>query len=338
VARILCCGLVALCSFACSRTGLETAARSDGGGVDAGPTDASRPDAGRPDAGPRDSGVPCARDAELRFETSTPNTVVLVLDGSSSMLARFGALTRWDAVRTALTGPDGAVRTLDDRVPFAAVRYSGTIECPGLETVEARLDSADTIDALLATFVGGSTPTAETLAAVRADVDALTDGFDGGVAFVLATDGEPVPCDGRPTDDSVRAAVVEQVAGAFDDGISTFVLSVGADLSEAHLQDLANAGAGVRRGEPDVPAWRADDPTALTELLAVAIDAAIACTTQLPWEVADGCDAAVELDGEPLECRGADGFRVEGARLLFSGAACEAWEAGATARIRAPCE
>lgn len=308
--------------------------------MDAGAVDAARPaprDAGRPAF--RDAGAGCSRDVELRFETSTPNTVILVLDGSSSMLARFGGLpSRWAAVRAALTGPDGAVRALDDRVPFAAVRYSGTTECPGLETIAAQLESADVIDALLATFVGGSTPTAETLAAIRADVGALTAGFDTDVAFVLATDGEPVPCSGRPTDDAVRAEVVEQVAGAFDDGISTFVLSVGADLSEAHLQDLANAGAGVRPGEPDAPAWRADDPASLAGLLATAIDAAIACTTRLPWAVDGTCDAEVELAGEALECRGADGFRVEGSRLLLSGAACEAWEAGATARVRAPCD
>ena len=301
--------------------------------------DASRVDAGGRDAGGRDGGA-CAREVRLSVEASEPSTVVLIVDASSSMQRDFGAgLSRWEAVREALTGRDGVIRRLEDRVPFGLIRYSASFMCPTLESRPAELRAGDGIATLLlATPPGGSTPTAETLREARADVARLAGDSTGPVSFVLATDGEPVPCDSTRDEAEIRRRVVEQVGLAYDEGVRTFVLSVGADLSEGHLQDLANAGANVGPGDPDAPAWRADDPAALTELIATAIGAAVACVARLPWSEANPCDAEVELDGDPLICDDADGFRIEGNQLLFAGAACAAWESGARALVRTACE
>lgn len=319
----------------CGRTGLRVGvpAPEMDGGRDAG----RRIDAGGPDAA-HDAGTGCTRSVELTVAEVEPSTVILVVDASSSMRARFGMLTRWDAVRSALTGPDGVLGRIEDRVPIGIVRYTAVIVCPALESRPATLFASAAIDEVLAEPPGGSTPTAATLALVRADLASLRNGFEGPPALVLATDGEPTVCDG-PTGDPERerARVIEQVELAWQEGLRTFVLGVGREISEGHLQDIANAGAGVMPGGPDAVAWRADDSAALSEQVAQAVGAAASCAATLPWSVPAPCDAEVELAGERLECGAADGFRVEGARIELRGAACAAFAAGASMTVRGGC-
>ncbi len=321
-----------------SKTALSRGERD--GGMDAG-FDAGRRDAGldagapRPDAGPPG----CERSATIAFESSDPTTVILLIDASSSMGEPFGdGLTRWQAVRAALTGPGAAIERLEARVPFGLVRYSAVVECPIVDSLPAALLARDGIDALLVDLPGGATPTAEAMAFTRAELPRLRGAFAGPVSFVLATDGEPSGCDGRVTSGNPeRAAAVAEVRRAFDAGVRTFVLSVGAGVSDAHLADLANAGAGVAPGQPDAPTWRADDPASLAEVVAAAVDAASSCVATLPWPVA-GCAAEVTLGGLPVACDDPDGYAIDGDRITFAGSACRAWESGLPAVVRPGCE
>ncbi|MCA9607079.1 MAG: VWA domain-containing protein [Myxococcales bacterium] len=334
-------GVVVVCA-GCGRTGLfagEPLAGMDGGRVfDAGLRDASTPEAGGPDAG-HDAGPLCSRSVELTAEEVEPSTVILLVDASSSMRVRFGGgLTRWEAVRAAFVGPDGVIGRIEDRVPVGLVRYTAVIVCPTLDTLPAQLGASAAIDDVLAELPGGSTPTADTLMRVRADIERLRNGFEGPLALVLATDGEPTVCDG-PTraPEFERARVVEQVELAFGEGVRTFVLGVGREIADAHLQAIANAGAGVGAGEPDAIAWRADDPATLSDQIARAVGAAASCVATLPWSVPVPCDAAVELGGEPLACNDPDGYRIVGAQIELRGAACDAFAAGASMTVRPGC-
>jgi hypothetical protein len=122
-------------------------------------------------------------------------TIVFVIDGSGSMCAPFGQVTRWQALRSALLDPmSGFIYRLQSSVRFGATLYDGTIDvalaadaasgfgllqnppcsllqatlggkdvgmCPQLvEALPATLDHAKAIDMIYPTVeLGGSTPT-----------------------------------------------------------------------------------------------------------------------------------------------------------------------------------
>lgn len=176
-------------------------------------------------------------------------TVVLLVDQSYSMWEPFRDTTRWAALQNALMDPEsGIVPALQSSVRFGISFYTSFNgfeggECPLLEEVAPSIMNSADIEALYSDLTPQhQTPTGESIAAITTTL--LADPFPGPKIIVLATDGEPDTCDmpdpNLGQDESVAAA-----RAAFEGGIQTFVISVGNDISLEHLQNLANAGAGI---------------------------------------------------------------------------------------------
>lgn len=240
-------------------------------------------------------------------------TFQLVIDRSGSMDEDFGGVSRWDATKQTLTDPQmGIVSALQSQIRFGVTLYSnpmGSRGCPTIDALAPQLDAADEISTLLDGHMPmGDTPTGESLELIAADL--LADDWPGEKIIVLTTDGEPDTCE-QPdpeTDQEIaqaRGAAVDAVTSAHANGIRTFVISVGSEVGEDHLQELANAGQGVGGGEPDAEFYVANDTEALVAAFESIIAGVRTCTFDLseplaPAQIPD-CellvnDAAVPFD------------------------------------------
>jgi von Willebrand factor type A domain len=192
---------------------------------------------------------------EGSFQSVTP-TVVLLIDQSGSMSEGYGDEERWHALYDALMDPsDGVVKELEGDVRFGLTLYTshdGGETCPELTEVEVAIDNFASIDAsYAAASYQDDTPTGESLAQTAAQLAALE--LDGPKAIIVATDGEPDTCakpDPNTGDNLVEARAMSVAAAedAFDQGIQTYMLSVGSDIADEHLQAMADAGAGASPG------------------------------------------------------------------------------------------
>jgi hypothetical protein len=266
------------------------------------------------------------------LKKQTP-TVVLLIDQSGSMHEDFGGKTRWDALRDALVDPNtGVIKALERDVRFGVAFYSshdgygadGNATCPeidGLDELGIAFDNYGKIrDRYLTLNPADDTPTAESLSAVT---DYLVDVTEPGPkAIILATDGEPDTCaDPDAHNDDTKAFAVNTAKATFESGISTYVLSVGNDIAENHLQDMANAGAGVASG---APFYKALDQAALEGALGKIVSGIRSCTFHLNGTVDPNVveKASVSLDGAELQY-GVD-FKLNGnSEVQLIGSACE---------------
>ncbi len=118
--------------------------------------------------------------------------------------------------------------------------------------------------------------------------------------------------------------MVDQIARAYGLGISTYVLSVGADTSDAHLQAVANAGVGGT----NAPFWKADNDQGLRDALAAIIGEALSCQLALDGEIIDPVKACEEgtvvINNEQLQCNNpSNGWRVvDPTHIELTGEAC----------------
>ena len=199
-----------------------------------------------------------------------PNVMFLV-DQSGSMTAGFGGgLNRWEAAHSAITT---VVSQLDSIVRFGLTTYQsangGSVpdQCPIFDTqISIALNNFSAINmSFPASFPGGEdTPTGESITELVIDLDAANLPTDGPTIIVLATDGEPdtcaVPDPQNGQAESVAAATASQAAG-----YDIFVLSVGDQVGQPHLQDMANVGIGLAEdgSEGDATFWVATDPVSL---------------------------------------------------------------------------
>lgn len=275
-------------------------------------------------------------------------TIQVVVDGSGSMNETFdGMATRWESVESTLVGSDGVVTQLQSQIRFGVSLYNnpGMMMCPEVTTLDPQLDAADEITTLLdAGIPAGDTPTGESL--VVATQTLVDDTWDGDKVLVLATDGEPDTCaipdpQGAQVDE-VRGVATDAVTAAFDTGIRTFVISVGTDIAEDHLQDLANAGVGNQAGDPDADFWVAND----TASLVAAFDAIVAgirpCTFALSMPLADTlaptCEVTVNAAAVPYQ--DTNGWDLpDPSTLELAGDACASIQSGvATVEMTCACE
>lgn len=251
----------------------------------------------------------CAR-LDESLATIEP-TILFVVDRSGSMTSNFGSTSRWNAVYGALMDPNiGVIPQLNSNIRFGLALFSsnngnagGT--CPVLDTVAPATNNAAAIDAVYAAASpAGDTPTGTALVGATAVIGNAT----GPRFLILATDGMPDTCeipnpDGLP---AAQAAAVDATTAAFDAGIGTFVLSVGNGVSDAHLQDVANAGAGLT-GDLSAPYYVANDPAELS----AAINGIVSDARE--------CSFAIELDVGLVDT--GEGFHVSGGRVTLDGRA-----------------
>lgn len=294
-------------------------------------------------------------------------TVMLVVDGSTSMLDPYGAIplddagapdptapqppSRWQSVRDALVGAEGVVPKLQDRVRFGLAVFGTQATCPlPLGTINPELNNGAMVEGgLPAQPPGMFTPTGVALDQVvdiLPDPTRVLDGPPIGPQIILlATDGDPNACDGGgffPVTDyvpSINAALKAQAKS-----LRMYVVSVGQDAAAAHLQEMANIGANVDRATGMAEVYYPNDTASLTETLETLIGAELSCDLALEGKgikLDQACTGTVTVNGQPLECNGPDGFSLKDEKTLtLNGATCEAYKNSIDTLIEAtfPCE
>lgn len=265
---------------------------------------------------------------QVDVQRTTP-TLVLLVDQSSSMREDFQGTERWDAVYETLMEPDtGVVAQLQNSVRFGLTLYSSRNgleggECPMLTTVAPAFQNLDAIEATFAQADPiDETPTGESLAAVAQQLAAFPE--EGPKAIVLATDGEPDTC-AMPNPQMGQPQSVAAVEAAFEMGIRTFVISVGDEVGDGHLQELANVGMGREPNSTTLaPFYKALNSQELIRAFDEIVGGFLLCEFQIDGEVDPSrvCEGAVSIDGSNLAC-GSE-WEVNGTSLRLMGSACEA--------------
>ena len=271
-------------------------------------------------------------------------TVVLLVDQSGSMTADFGDSDRWTTINDVLVGPGGVVPQYQAGIRFGISLYTSIDgnttgnECPILTEVAPDVNNLGPIQTLLgANGPSGETPTGESLDVVAVDLAALP--FTGQKFVVLATDGEPDTC-AEPNPQNGQPEAVAAATNAFNLGIQTFIISVGDEVSDAHLQDMANAGRGVAMGEPDAPFYKALDEQALLDAFADILAGVRSCKLTLmdPLTDAQAMGCSVIVNGEEVPYQGADGWVLDMGDVELQGAACDALQAQTSSvSMECPC-
>lgn len=285
-------------------------------------------------------------------------TVQFLIDHSGTMNQNFGGQPRVDAVRDALLDEgSGVIARLESEVSIGATLYTGderepTRPCPDLRiSVPPALDNYDAIDDTLRPVLdvdelGDDTPTGESLLQLAETFPPPAD--DEKQIIILATDGEPDTCadpDPQNAEDPDERAQREQAArdvseGAAQDifqqqGIEIYVLSVGNDITENHLQRLANAGIGKALDDPNgATVYRANDEAALVEAFDDILSGARECRFTLDGTVTDPTGGTVTLNGVELEYL-TDWTILGGRTLELLGAACQTYLSTPTVDLEA---
>jgi len=275
------------------------------------------------------NGVCASTDVDLGHQLPT---VLLLVDQSGSMDAKFGTSDRWQTLRTALMDPAmGIVNTLQGQVRFGLTLFSGlngATPCPALTTVTPALNNFKPIDTAYpkpTSAILDDTPTGESIDAAAKILQAVTD--PGPKVIVLATDGEPDTCaTPDPQTPEAKEVAVKAAQNAFAGGVFTFYISVGNEVADVHATEMANVGQGYPRTDKTPRFYRANDQAALAQAFATIVDGVRSCSFQLNGTVKDGseADGAVTLDGKAVPLNDPDGWRLSSPTTVeLVGKACE---------------
>lgn len=269
-------------------------------------------------------------------------TVLLLVDQSASMDAKFGTSDRWITLRDALMDPAmGIVHTLQAQVRFGLTLFSGrngAPPCPSLTNVAPMLNNYTPMDmaypapaagAMTASVLIDDTPTGESIDGAVQLLAAVTD--PGPKVIVLATDGEPDTCaDPDPANEAGRTAAKERAIkaaqDAFAQGIFTFYISVGNEVSDQHATEMANVGQGFPRTDMMQRFYRANDQKALGDAFATIVAGVRNCSFQLSGTVKAGDESkgSVTLDGVAVPYNTPDGWILSSpSTVLLQGKSCE---------------
>jgi hypothetical protein len=270
----------------------------------------------------------------VQFEPIVP-TVILLIDQSGSMTADFDGTDRWNAVRTALIEPGtGVIATLQDTVSFGLALYTSNGgdaggECPVLTEVTHMTGNLDAITEIYEDeSPTGDTPTGDSIDSVVAVL--AEEMADGPKIIVLATDGEPDTCE-VPNPQNGQVEAVTAVENAFTEDVQTFVISVGNDVSETHLQDLANAGVGWMPGDPDAPFYVPSDQDAMVAAFEEIINGVRSCVLTLDTAILPGQadQGTVTINGVEITFDDPNGWQVNSpTEIELLGTSCEAIQEG----------
>ncbi len=269
-------------------------------------------------------------------------TVQLLIDQSGSMTQAFGNTNRWDAVKASLIANTGVITTLQDRVVFGASLYTYNAaqdtSCPRITKTPLRaLNNRGAIATLLnAAAPASDTPTGESIQKVIQDFQANPAAASSVPVILLATDGEPDRCADPDGHDNVsRQLSVSAAQQAYTAGIRTIVLSVGNEVGDDHLQQVANAGAGKPPTTGTEPFFKANNPAELATALGSILTGILSCELDLSGTVdpAGAADGYVEMSGGGCArtgalSYGADWELVDDNTIRIRGTACEALKAG----------
>lgn len=285
--------------------------------------------------------TPCAR-VSFTAKPTTPS-ILLLLDGSGSMNNDFGSTTRWRAVKEALTAPTtGVVTQLQSKAYFGSMVFENINKstCPQLTTRPRALNNVAAIRSDLGdnSNPNSGTPTAKAMEAAVASFSAPTNPVPAGSPkiIVLATDGRPNPCstpaDGEYLEEQQK---VEDTAGAaYAAGIRTIPLSVASGMQDAHLQRVANRGAGVQPGQPSVPLYKANTPAELKTAFDAIIGGAVTCDLTVTGTIdeAQAAGGEVKLNDRPLTY-GTDWQLVGNNIIRLLGASCTELKTAANPKV-----
>lgn len=335
--------LLALTTVGCGDGGSlsEDPGRNDGG-------TSTLPD-GRVVPSAQDGALPPSTCAITRVSTTRViPTVVVVVDQSGSMTESFGGSNRWNALRDALLDDTGLIQEFESNVRFGLALYTGldegpVLECPHLTRVDPAMMNFAAIRAMYAAEDPlQETPTGDAIDAILDNLLAIPDPDPDPTIFIVATDGEPDTCE-QPNPQNGQTEALAAVSRAHGEGIRTYMISVGADVSAEHMQDMANAGLGRRTGDADADYWVAGDDDGLRTALRTIIAGEVSCTLTLDGAIdtALACDGSiVEMTGRsaPLEC-GTEWRAVDESHIEVLGDACTEFlsSRGATIDARFPC-
>ena len=303
----------------------------------------ARPAAGAAGGAAKPDGDGCNQ-VELEFAPRIPSVFILV-DRSSSMFDN----GLWEPLKQ---GVLAVVSALEGAVRFGFSSYTGAqgMQCPELTAVAPLAQGnsaaiARAYDAISKPQYKGETPTSLAVS----EVARMLRSADDPKYILLVTDGEPDFCDdGNLT--CARDAVVAAVQSAYAQGIGTLIFSIGGQVDQAHLADVANAGTGqpvadrqlaVQNQCPNSAAIYAasggrapyfepdvNDRAALVSALSGALAAVRSCVFDLQGKLRIQLSLAdqgvVELDGTRLAFDSPDGFRLNSeTQLELLGSACD---------------
>lgn len=288
-------------------------------------------------------GGTCA-DITIAFEPIIPS-VMLLIDQSGSMDEGFdGGDSRWEVLYDTLMDPaEGIVGELESKVRFGLSLYTGTDnQCPEILGVPMALDNRDAIDALYSEEQPqDDTPTGDSIDAVLPGVMAFAE--EGPKFIVLCTDGEPDTCEDGDDEVGGRLEAVAAAQAAYGEDIGIYVISVGDDVGEDHLQDMANAGVGLPiDGGEDAPYWQALDAAGLAAAFDTIINGVRSCALTVDGEIdpEKACDGHVRVDGVEIPCNDPDGWKLNSpTEIELQGAACDLIQGGEhTVDATFPCD
>jgi hypothetical protein len=261
-------------------------------------------------------------------------------------------LDRWQTLVQTLTDPQGSlIRKLETSVRFGMALYTsdrgfggGAVprQCPILTNVDIAIGNFASMSAVLANTANGpkgDTPTAESMAAVAAELKGFAE--PGPKSIILATDGDPDTCDDPDAnnDNASKAQSVDAVAAAYAEGISTHIISVGDEVTASHLKALAVAGSG---GDTTAEAYTALDTAALVRAFDAIIGTVRTCdfTLQGTVDPVDAPRGSVVLDGQALVFGDPNGWVMpDESTVRLQGTACETVQADASGiAMSFPCD
>jgi hypothetical protein len=274
---------------------------------------------------------------QVTFSQRVPFVMVLV-DQSESMNEGFGNGTRWSVLREALLDEQGGIiQTIDDDVRMGLALYTSEEgyaggECPIIRKVDAEFGNYEAIRDL---YDGAEpvedTPTGESLFAVAEQLEKVYVSGATPKAIVLATDGYPDTCE-EPDPQNGQDKSLGAAVAAFGMGIRTYVISIGDELGEEHLQELANAGAGLAiDGEQQARFYRAQDNGELYEAFSDVINGIRDCVFNLDGSVVEGYEdqGEVRVDGMLVPKDDPNGWRLNNpSQIELVGEACERIQEG----------
>jgi hypothetical protein len=267
---------------------------------------------------------------QVAFTQRVPFIMVLV-DQSGSMESDFGNGTRWSVMREALLDEnDGIIRSLHNDVRMGLALYTSEDgyaggECPMINGVDAEFGNYESIRSL---YDGAEpvedTPTGESLLAVAQELEKVYVNNATPKAIVLATDGHPDTCE-QPDPEDGQGKSINAAKTAFGMGITTHVISVGDEIGEDHLQDMANAGAGLDVGSGGAKFYRALDNGELYSAFSDIINGVRDCVFTLDGEVVDGYEdqGTVYIDGIAIPKDDPNGWKLNSSKEVeLTGEAC----------------